>query len=150
MLNDHLARGDHTADFRNDDAWALGCPASRKCARPFRGERDHLDDLAASAADRRNKPRLPETQAFSSIASAFTAARRTGRTLPGYPGAIPGDLAAAIQEVAIGLWAEPIIGWKIGRIGTAALRAMHKEERLAGRSSLAAFAMAPGRWSIFL
>lgn len=71
---------------------------------------------------------------IQAIAGAFTSARRAGQAVPAYPGRIPGDLedAYAIQEAAIGLWNEPILGWKIGRIPTPELQTRHREERLAG------------------
>ena len=52
------------------------------------------------------------------IAQAFVAARRAGRGLPEFPGHIPTTLDAgySIQEAAIGLWDDDIIGWKVGKI----------------------------------
>jgi 2-keto-4-pentenoate hydratase len=52
------------------------------------------------------------------VASRFVEARRTATALPDYPGPVPGDLehAYAIQESAIGLWPDTIVGWKVGRI----------------------------------
>jgi 2-keto-4-pentenoate hydratase len=68
------------------------------------------------------------------IAEAFVAARRAGRALPAYPGAIPADLAAAyaIQDAALARWPDRIAGWKIGRLATPELQARYNEERLAG------------------
>jgi 2-keto-4-pentenoate hydratase len=53
-----------------------------------------------------------------SIALAFTNARRAGTALPDFPGIIPADLDGAyvVQEAALGLWNEPVVGWKVGRI----------------------------------
>ena len=83
--------------------------------------------------------------AATAIAEAFTAARRAGKALPHYPGAIPDTLADAyaIQEKAIALWARPIAGWKIGRIATPALQARHAEERLAGPIFASSVLVAP-------
>ncbi|TWB17209.1 2-keto-4-pentenoate hydratase [Nitrospirillum amazonense] len=61
---------------------------------------------------------MTATYSPSAAAAAFVAARRAARSLPGYPGPTPIDLAQgyAAQEVAIGLWPDRIAGWKIGRI----------------------------------
>jgi 2-keto-4-pentenoate hydratase len=52
------------------------------------------------------------------IAEAFVAARREARPLPAYPGALPTSLAEAyrVQDRALALTAEPVGGWKVGRI----------------------------------
>ena len=52
------------------------------------------------------------------LALALVSARREHRALPVYPGDIPVAMADsyAIQDEAIKLWDEPIIGWKIGRL----------------------------------
>jgi 2-keto-4-pentenoate hydratase len=52
------------------------------------------------------------------IAGAFVAARREARALPGFPGAPPADLDAGykVQDEAIALWQDEIVGWKIGRV----------------------------------
>lgn len=52
------------------------------------------------------------------IARAFTDARRAGRALHDFPGAIPDDLDTAyrIQDAAIELWPDTVSGWKIGRV----------------------------------
>lgn len=55
----------------------------------------------------------------SAIATAFTEARKNGAAVPGYPGgSLPPSLTAAyaVQEAAIALWPDRIVGWKIGRI----------------------------------
>ena len=59
-----------------------------------------------------------QAQAERAIAERFTAARREARALPGYPGEIPEtlDQAYRIQDEAIALWADRIVGWKLGRI----------------------------------
>ena len=52
------------------------------------------------------------------IAQAFVAARRAARPLPDFPGEVPTTLAQgyAIQEEAIELWGDEIVGWKVGKI----------------------------------
>jgi 2-keto-4-pentenoate hydratase len=52
------------------------------------------------------------------IATAFVAARRSARALPSFPGEVPAtlELGYAIQELAIGLWDDAIVGWKVGKI----------------------------------
>ncbi len=52
------------------------------------------------------------------IAEQFVAARKAGRALAEFPGALPTELAAAyaIQDAAIALRGEAVAGWKIGRI----------------------------------
>jgi 2-keto-4-pentenoate hydratase len=56
--------------------------------------------------------------AAAAIADRFVAARRTARSLAGFPGQIPAtlDQAYACQEAAIGLWPDDVVGWKVGRI----------------------------------
>lgn len=67
------------------------------------------------------------------IAQAFVDARLTARALPAYPGAIPATLAEAyaIQDAAIGLYPDVIVGWKVGRIPVP-LQARLGDERLGG------------------
>lgn len=67
------------------------------------------------------------------IARQFVDARLAARALPGFPGPLPVDLAAGyrVQEAAIGLWPEPIVGWKVGRI-PADLQAELRAERVMG------------------
>lgn len=52
------------------------------------------------------------------IAQAFVAARRAGRALPDFPGAIPAslDAAYAVQDAALTLAGGKVGGWKVGRI----------------------------------
>jgi 2-keto-4-pentenoate hydratase len=54
----------------------------------------------------------------ATIAARFVQARRAGRALPGFPGAVPLDLAAgyACQDAAIALWPDHVAGWKVGYI----------------------------------
>ena len=67
------------------------------------------------------------------VARAFVAARRGARSLPDFPGALPADMAAgyAIQEAAIALWPDTVVGWKVGRIPTE-LQASLKADRVLG------------------
>lgn len=52
------------------------------------------------------------------VARSFVEARLAAKSLPDYPGVVPDDLATAyrIQDAAIALWPDEIVGWKIGRI----------------------------------
>ena len=71
--------------------------------------------------------------ATTRVADAFVRARRGATPMSSYPGAMPQDLdqAYAHQDEAIGLWDEPIGGWKVGRItGDDAQRL--GEDRLSG------------------
>lgn len=67
------------------------------------------------------------------VARQFVGARRAARALPGFPGPIPPDMAAgyATQDVAIGLWPDAVVGWKVGRIAPE-LQAELKAERVMG------------------
>ncbi len=71
--------------------------------------------------------------AQADVARSFVDARLAARSLPGYPGQVPETLADgyAIQELAIGLYPDTIVGWKVGRIPPP-LQAKLGEERLAG------------------
>ena len=52
------------------------------------------------------------------IAAELVAARREGRSLTRFPGAVPASMAAAyqIQELAMSRWPDSLAGWKIGYI----------------------------------
>ena len=52
------------------------------------------------------------------IAESFVQARLANRALPGYPGDMPQAMAEsyAIQDIAIGLYPDEIIGWKVGGV----------------------------------
>ena len=52
------------------------------------------------------------------VARTFVAARRAARALPDFPGPLPADMAAGyrVQDAAIGLWPDEVVGWKVGRI----------------------------------
>ncbi|KGM34541.1 2-keto-4-pentenoate hydratase [Inquilinus limosus] len=67
------------------------------------------------------------------LATAFTEARRAGRSLPDYPGTLPPDLptAYAVQEAAMGLWTDTLVGWKVAGIAET-WRPRYDAPRLAG------------------
>ena len=67
------------------------------------------------------------------LAIAFTEARRAARALPDYPGTLPPDLptAYAVQEAAIGLWTDTLVGWKVAGIADT-WRPRYDAPRLAG------------------
>jgi 2-keto-4-pentenoate hydratase len=69
----------------------------------------------------------------ANVARQFVEARLAARALPGFPGALPADMAAGyvVQEAAIGLWPEPVVGWKVGRIPLD-LQAELRAERVMG------------------
>ena len=78
---------------------------------------------------------LPPQQAGddAAIADAFTSARRTGASLPAFPGAIPADLVHAyrVQDLAISQWDDQVVGWKVGYIA-AERRDASGDDRLLG------------------
>ena len=67
------------------------------------------------------------------IAAELVAARKEGRSLTGFPGVVPATMAEAyrIQEHAMSLWPDTLIGWKIGYI-PADRRAAGDPDRLIG------------------
>lgn len=67
------------------------------------------------------------------IARHFVAARRAARALPAFPGDLPAGMADGyrVQEAAIDLWPEPVVGWKVGRIPPE-LQAELEAERVMG------------------
>jgi 2-keto-4-pentenoate hydratase len=69
----------------------------------------------------------------AAIAGRFVGARRTATALPAVPGTIPPTLAAAyrVQQAAIELWDDAIVGWKVGYIA-AASREADGDDRLVG------------------
>jgi 2-keto-4-pentenoate hydratase len=77
-----------------------------------------------------------QSEAFApaAIAPQFVRARQNGVCVPGYPGGvIPPTMAGgyAVQDLAIDLWPDELVGWKVGLIPP-----QHRErlgaERLAG------------------
>ena len=67
------------------------------------------------------------------IAAELVAARREGRSLTGFPGAVPASMAEAyqIQELAMSRWQDSLVGWKIGYI-SADRRTAGDPDRLVG------------------
>lgn len=74
-----------------------------------------------------------DAAAAATIARSFVDARLSGRALPAYPGPLPASLEAAyaIQDAAIGLWPDELVGWKIG-LTPSDLRASLGADRIAG------------------
>jgi 2-keto-4-pentenoate hydratase len=60
---------------------------------------------------------LPD-EAIHQVARAFVAARQAALPLAVYPGPLPPDMASgyAVQEAAIELWPDRIVGWKVGLV----------------------------------
>lgn len=73
---------------------------------------------------------FPEAAA---IAQRFVRARLDAVALPTYPGPMPADLESgyAVQDAAIALWPDELIGWKVGRIPPERQAESHAD-RLAG------------------
>jgi 2-keto-4-pentenoate hydratase len=67
------------------------------------------------------------------IAGRFVSARRAAAGLPDYPGEMPATLdeAYAVQDAAIVAWSRPIVGWKVGRVGSDLIE-QFGADRLAG------------------
>ena len=67
------------------------------------------------------------------IARQLVDARRAARALPGFPGDLPAGMTEGyrVQEAAIELWPEPVVGWKVGRIPLE-LQAELQAERVMG------------------
>jgi 2-keto-4-pentenoate hydratase len=67
------------------------------------------------------------------VAAELVAARREGRSLTRFPGVVPASMAEAyrIQELAMSLWQDSLIGWKIGYI-SADRRKAGDPDRLVG------------------
>lgn len=60
----------------------------------------------------------PKPSDSASVAEQFVAARLARRSLPDYPGAVPQTMAEAyaVQDVAIGLFPDEVVGWKVGGV----------------------------------
>jgi 2-keto-4-pentenoate hydratase len=71
--------------------------------------------------------------AADAVAAKLVSARKEGRSLTGFPGVVPADMAEAyrIQELAIARWPDSVVGWKIGYIAPA-WRATGDPDRLVG------------------
>lgn len=67
------------------------------------------------------------------IAARFVQARLQGASLPDFPGAIPATLVDAyvVQDRAIALWPDRVVGWKVGYIA-AEKRDESGDDRLLG------------------
>lgn len=52
------------------------------------------------------------------VAQALVRARRDATALASFPGPLPADLATAygIQDAALRLWPDEVVGWKVGRV----------------------------------
>lgn len=76
---------------------------------------------------------MSELAAEDGIAAELVAARREGRSLPGFPGAIPATMTEAyrIQDRSIASWSDSLVGWKIGFI-PADRRSPGEPDRLVG------------------
>jgi 2-keto-4-pentenoate hydratase len=85
------------------------------------------------------------TEFTAKIAAAFVEARKSKRSLSNYPGQVPEHLKTAyeIQDAAIDLWKEDIIGWKIGRLSPDK-QGVHGTERLTGPIFKSVYAHADG------
>jgi len=73
------------------------------------------------------------TPGLENAAAQLVAARRDGRNLTGFPGPHPASMAEAyrVQEHAMSLWPDTLVGWKIGYI-PADRRAPGEPDRLVG------------------
>src|SRR5258707_15425932 len=60
--------------------------------------------------------RVDRPAAILDIARAFVGARLAAAPLAAYPGTLPADLATAyaVQNAALGLWQDRIVGWECG------------------------------------
>lgn len=60
----------------------------------------------------------PGSRDLAKIAGSFVEARARGASLPDFPGSIPADLVTAyqVQDLAIALWPDRVVGWKVGFI----------------------------------
>lgn len=58
------------------------------------------------------------TAGHADIARQFVEARLVARCTPDYPGALPQSMAEsyAIQDIAIGLFPDEVVGWKVGGV----------------------------------
>ncbi|HYD87747.1 MAG TPA: hypothetical protein VEA80_09745 [Vitreimonas sp.] len=67
------------------------------------------------------------------IAGSFVAARQKAKALPDFPGEPPRNLEASyrVQDEAISMWPDEVVGWKIGRVPAHQVQALGAE-RLAG------------------
>ncbi len=75
----------------------------------------------------------PVLDATSEIAKRFLHARAEASVLPQFPGTLPANLHAAyaVQDRAIALLNQPIVGWKVGFIAPS-MRDVSNDERVIG------------------
>lgn len=75
----------------------------------------------------------PAPSADQAVAEAFVTARLAARALPDYPGEIPLEMSRsyAIQDAAIALYPDRVVGWKVGGVPPAQQPALGVH-RLAG------------------
>lgn len=79
------------------------------------------------------EPTPEQAAQATAIATAFTTARRQGASVADFPGQIPADLVQAyqVQDQAISLWDDQVVGWKVGYIA-AERRDASGDDRLLG------------------
>jgi 2-keto-4-pentenoate hydratase len=86
----------------------------------------HIQALSIGSATNHRETRLSNDQGkqdlpdqgLGEIARAFVSARQQGQALADFPGNIPDDLLTAyrVQDQAIDLWDDRVVGWKVGYI----------------------------------
>lgn len=59
-----------------------------------------------------------EAYPVAAVAERFARARRTAASLPDFPGPLPTclDVGYQIQDAALSLWDDEVVGWKVGRV----------------------------------
>ncbi len=98
-----------------NDTGFLSCPKSVKCS----VREGKNNNGAKGMSQQHNQDSRPQiSTALQDVAAAFVTARRSARGFDEYPGAIPDSLSTAylIQDAAIDMWPDDILGWKVGRI----------------------------------
>jgi 2-keto-4-pentenoate hydratase len=92
-----------------------------------------------------------ESTSADKIARRFVEARLSAEKLDAYPGTIPADFSSAyaIQDAAIALWPDEIIGWKVGRVGPD-FEARFGPHRLAGPIFRKALKRTQGAAAVFV
>jgi 2-keto-4-pentenoate hydratase len=96
-------------------------------------QNDRLSQLATDVRVSVNAPGARSVFDPEEVARTFVEARLGARALPAFPGPIPVDMAAGyvVQEAAIELWPDEVVGWKVGRIPLE-LQAELRAERVMG------------------
>ncbi len=92
------------------------------------GTHHHIDGLRVTAVDLKQAG-----DGASDTARQFVEGRLHSRGFSRYPGRVPTDMveAYAIQDIAIGLFPDEVIGWKVGMVPPA-LQSQLDTHRLAG------------------